>query len=71
MNPLKPEFQEITVLHYRIVLSKLIDTDEVKKFQNKATCYAMCSPDEVYNRAEVEAGAKYNFELRPDGSLFE
>ena len=31
----------------------------------------MCPPDEIYQRSEVEVGAKNNFEVRQDGKGFE
>ena len=59
--------QAVTVLHYRVVLSKLAESKEAQKNLEKAGCLAMCSPDEVHQRGEVEVGAKGHFEIRPDG----
>jgi len=47
-NPIDPTLQDVTVLHYRINLSKLVESEEAKKNLARAQCLAMCPAEEIH-----------------------
>lgn len=71
LNPIDPTTQETDLLHYQINLDQLSKSDEAKKNPSKAGCLAMCPPDEIYQRSEVEIGAMSNFESTAQGTHFD